>query len=83
MKRIVLTLCLASALHAQQPAAAPPSWTASDGRVMQARFIRLEGESVVIERDGKQLVVALAKLAPESVEQAQKPLLWRLTSERR
>lgn len=68
----LLTLCLTAALHAQPHAAEPQSWTASDGRVMQAKFIKLNGESVVFEKDGTQFVVAFAKLAAASVEQAKK-----------
>jgi hypothetical protein len=72
MKRLLLTLCLTTALHAQQTATEPQSWTASDGRVMQAKFIKLDGESVVIEKDGTQFAVAFAKLAEASVAQAKR-----------
>lgn len=46
------------------------TWTASDGRVIQAKFIKLDGESVVMEKDGKQFAVAFAKLNAQSVEHA-------------
>jgi hypothetical protein len=72
MKHLLLTLCLTAALHAQEPVAEPPSWTASDGRVMQAKFIRQEGESVVIEKDGQQFTVPFAKLNADSVALARK-----------
>ncbi len=47
-------------------------WTASDGRVIQAKFIKLEGEAVVIEKDGKPVKVPFAKLSAESVALARK-----------
>ena len=68
---ITLTIALCAILHAQDTNA-PQSWTASDGRVMQAKFIKLDGESVIIEKDGKEFAVPLAKLAPESVALAKK-----------
>lgn len=73
LQRLLLTLALAASIHLHaQDATAPLSWTASDGRVMQAKFIKLDGESVVIEKDGKEFAVPLAKLAPESVALAKK-----------
>jgi len=59
-RSVVLTLTACVILQAQE-ATAPQSWTASDGRVIQAKFIKLDGESVVIEKDGKQFAVPLAK----------------------
>ena len=56
--------------HTQTPAI--HSWTASDGRVIEAKFIKLDGESVVIEKAGKAFAVPFEKLKPESVEQAKK-----------
>ena len=47
-------LAASAALHAQD-ATAPQSWTASDGRVIQAKFIKLDGESVVIEKNRNHL----------------------------
>ena len=70
MKHILLLLACACIAIAQTPAI--HSWTANDGRVIQAKFVRLDGESVVIEKDGQQHVVPFAKLAPASVEQAKK-----------
>lgn len=48
------------------------SWTSSDGRVLQAKFIKLDGESVVIEKNGKEFTVPFAKLNAESVTLAKK-----------
>ncbi|MBX7208811.1 MAG: hypothetical protein K1X78_10895 [Verrucomicrobiaceae bacterium] len=39
------------------------TWTASDGRVIQAKFIELDGESVVIEKDAEAFAVPLVKLS--------------------
>jgi hypothetical protein len=50
----------------------PVPWTAIDGRVIQALFVKLQGEAVVINKDGKQFTIPFAKLAPASVEQAKK-----------
>ena len=71
LHHLLLAALASLTLHAQD-ATAPQSWTASDGRVITAKFIKLDGESVVIEKDGKQFAVLFAKLKPESVEQAKK-----------
>ena len=66
-----LTLATSSAIYAQD---APPTqpWTASDGRVIQAKFIKLEGLSVIIEKDGKQFPVPFANLNEDSIRLAKK-----------
>jgi hypothetical protein len=46
------------------------SWTSSDGRVIQAKFVKLEGQAVVIEREGRRFTLPFAKLSPASVAQA-------------
>lgn len=70
---LILTLALTASLALRaQDASAPQSWTASDGRVITAKFIKLDGESVIIEKDGKEFAVPLAKLAPASVALAKK-----------
>ena len=48
------------------------SWTASDGRVIEAKFIKLDGESVVIEKDGTTFAVPFVKLLPASMALAKK-----------
>ena len=49
------------------------NWTSADGKVIQAKFIKLDGDSVVIERaDGQQFTVPLSRLSPESQAQAKK-----------
>jgi hypothetical protein len=45
-------------------------WTARDGRVIDAEFIRLEGESVVIEKEGKRFSVPFVRLSDASVSLA-------------
>ena len=43
------------------------AWTSADGKSIQASFLRLEGENVVIQReDGEAFIVPLSKLSPES-----------------
>jgi hypothetical protein len=46
-------------------------WTNTDGVTIQAEFIRLDGQSVVILKDGMEFILPLAKLSPESRKQAQ------------
>ena len=49
------------------------NWTSSDGKTIQAKFIKLDGDNVVIEKaDGQQFSVPLARLSPESQAQAKK-----------
>ena len=69
---VVLGLLAASIVLHAQDSTAPQSWTASDGRVIQAKFIKLDGESVVIEKDDKQFAVAFARLNADSVALAKK-----------
>jgi hypothetical protein len=49
----------------------PPSWTSIAGKTIRAKFIRLDGEAVVIEKEGgRQFKVPFKDLKPESVKQA-------------
>lgn len=49
------------------------TWTSADGRSIQAKFVRMEGESVVIQRnDGQKFTLPLNKLSPASQELAKK-----------
>jgi len=49
------------------------NWTSSDGKVIQAKFIKLDGDNVVIQRaDGQTFSVPLSRLSPESQAQAKK-----------
>ncbi len=52
------------------PADTTPSWTSKDGKTIQAAFIRLDGEAVVILAEGKETKVAFARLSADSVAQA-------------
>lgn len=61
-------VCLVAPLSGQTTV--PQTWTASDGRAMQARFVRLEGEVVVLEKDGSLVQVPLARLNAASAAQA-------------
>lgn len=63
----------AAATPAAAPTGAPAAgaalqnWTSVDGKSIQASFLRLEGENVVIQRaDGICFSVPLSRLAPES-----------------
>jgi hypothetical protein len=66
-----LALNASPTIHAQD-ATAPQSWTSSDGKVIQAKFIKLEGEFVTLEVGGQQHKFPLARLSPESTAQAKK-----------
>lgn len=48
----------------------PVSWTDLSGRTMQGRFLRLEGETVIVQKDGRESRIPLAKLSPASRNQA-------------
>lgn len=71
MLRIV-TLLLLAATFAVAQSADTHTWTASDGRVIQAKFIRYELDAVVLEKDGVTYSVPLLKLSPASMVQARK-----------
>ena len=47
-------------------------WTSSDGKIIQAKFVRMEADAVVIEREGKPFTIPFTKLAPASVELAKR-----------
>ncbi|MDP1587570.1 MAG: WG repeat-containing protein, partial [Prosthecobacter sp.] len=65
MKRLRLILCLTTALHAQQPAAAPHTFTSTDGRKLTATIIEKTATTVTIRRaeDGKDFVLPLDRLS--------------------
>lgn len=63
---------LASAKPEEKPAITKQSWTSKDGRVIEASFVKLDGESVVIEKDGKMFTVPFSNLEAWSVVQAKK-----------
>ena len=47
------------------------SWTSNDGKVIQAGFVRLDGEAVVVRmNDGKEFKVSFSRLSNESIVQA-------------
>ncbi len=49
------------------------AWTSVDGRSIQAKFVRIEGDNVVIQRDdGQTFTLPLTKLSPASQELAKK-----------
>lgn len=65
MKRLLLTLCLTTALHAQQPAAAPHTFTSTDGRKLTATVIEKTATTVTLRRaeDGKDFILPLERLS--------------------
>jgi serine/threonine protein kinase len=48
----------------------PTDWTNKDGKSIRARFLRLAGEAVVVEMNGKEFTIPFSKLTPASVLQA-------------
>lgn len=55
------------------PAAASPlEWTDRTGRTIQAEFVRLDGEAVVIRMNTKEFTIPFSRLSPASIEQARK-----------
>jgi hypothetical protein len=63
----------APAAPAAAGGSAMQTWTSSDGKVIQAKFIKLDGDNVVIQRaDGQTFSVPLSRLSPESQAQAKK-----------
>ena len=48
------------------------SWTNKNGKVIQARFVQLSGETVIISMDGKQFTIPLSNLSRASVDLAKK-----------
>ncbi|SKB03850.1 Planctomycete cytochrome C [Prosthecobacter debontii] len=53
------------------PAAGPQSWTSSDGKVVQANFVSLQGDLITLKTaDGKTFTFPLSRLSAESQAQA-------------
>ena len=48
------------------------SWASKDGKIIKAKFIRMDGDTVVIDKDGKAFAVPFTKLSPASIEIAKK-----------
>lgn len=48
----------------------PPSWINPEGKAIKGEFLRLEGNSVVIRKDGREVPIHFSKLSSESVAQA-------------
>lgn len=67
MKRLLfIAFCLTTALHAQQPAAAPHIFTSTDGRKLLGTIIGKTAATVTIRRsdDGQDFILHLARLSP-------------------
>lgn len=67
MKRHFIVLSLSTALHAQQPLAAPHTFTSEDGRKLTATIIETSETTVTIRRaeDGLEFVLPLPKLSAD------------------
>lgn len=65
MKRLLLTLSLATTLHAQQPADAPHTFTSTDGRKLAATIVSKTDTSVTLRRaeDGQDFILPLERLS--------------------
>jgi hypothetical protein len=63
---LLLLAVVPMAAHSQTPT----FWTSKDGRTIDAQFVRLEGESVVVRKDGAELTLPFARLSQESVNHA-------------
>ena len=68
----LFTTKLVFLISVSQVSATPREWTNSDGKSIHAEFVHVEGESVVVNKDGKSFTIPFAKLTPESTEQAKK-----------
>lgn len=68
--KYILTLLFGIATLALPQTSDLRTWTASDGRVIRAKFIKLDGDAVVVEKDGEAFAVPLAKLSTDSAAQA-------------
>ena len=63
----------AAGLHFSAPGTTPAQrWKSTDGREIEARFVRLEGDTVLLLKAGQPLKIPLTKLAEESQELARK-----------
>lgn len=67
---MLLSVSCAISLLTGLASAAPLPWTNTEGKTIQAEFVRLDGESVVIRMNGKDLPIPLAKLSLASRNQA-------------
>jgi pimeloyl-ACP methyl ester carboxylesterase len=52
------------------PARPAKQWTNTEGKVITAEFVRLDGEAVVVKSGGKEFRIPFAKLADSSIRQA-------------
>lgn len=66
---LFLIALLLSPLAAQE-APVPLNWTSKKGQVKQGIFVRIEGESVVIQEGGKPITLPFTFLSQESITQA-------------
>lgn len=70
MKALLFTALLLTLASAENISAQRLSWTSNDHRTIQARFIGVGAQSVLIEKDGTVFTVPFARLSQESITQA-------------
>lgn len=69
---LLLTLSFASAANLPAQSHSLPFWTSKDDRAIQARFIGVGAQSVLIEKDGVVFNVPFARLSALSIAQAKR-----------
>jgi hypothetical protein len=69
---VILSMFMTSSISLDAQESILQSWTSSDGKVIQAKFIKLEGDYVTLEVGGQQHKFPLARLSPESMALAKK-----------
>lgn len=76
--RILLAILSSFVVMSCVSAAEPQKWTNASGRTMLAEFLRLDGDTVVFRKDGKEVEVPLKQLAAGDRQRA---ILLQVTAE--
>ena len=66
---LTLVFCTGSLVSAQETSV-PNQWTNTSGAAIQGDFVKLEGDALVLRKDGKEFKIPVAKLSLPSLEQA-------------
>ncbi len=76
MKRLILipaiAASIASSLFAQEAPPAAPAWTNTSGATIHGEFVRLDGQAVVIRKDGNEFTIPFSRLTGDSIIQAER-----------
>jgi len=67
---VVVSLLLLTLFPTALRSQTPTSWTSNDGRSLDAQFVRLEGDSVVVRKDGAELTLPFTSLSKTSIKLA-------------